>query len=189
MSAITLRSGIELPMLIDAGAKIDASAKTYSAPKQIPLPFPSRSILAKKVELDYDILETFRRVEVNIPLLDAIEQIPKYPKFLKDLCTHKRKLKGNEHVKMGRNVSAFIQSKSVAAIPPSTLPPKFKDPGTFTVPCTIGDCTFVGAMLDLGVLINVMLTSVYRSLHFGDLKPTGCHPSSQMECCDSTWSH
>ena len=56
--------------------------------KQIPLPFPSRSILAKKVELDFDLLETFRRVEVNIPLLDAIKQIPKYAKFLKDLSTY-----------------------------------------------------------------------------------------------------
>ena len=66
-SVITLRSGRELPKPIDVGAKID------SAPKQIPLPFPSRSIPAKKAELDYDLLETFKMVEVNIPLLDAIK--------------------------------------------------------------------------------------------------------------------
>ena len=76
--------------------------KLMIVPKQIPLPFPSRSIPAKKVQLDFDLLETFRRVEVNIPFLDAIEQILKYAKFLKDLCTHKRKLKGNEQVKLGR---------------------------------------------------------------------------------------
>jgi len=51
------------------------------------------------MELNSDLLETFKRVEVNIPLLDAIKKIPKYAKFLKDLCTHKRKLKGNEQVK------------------------------------------------------------------------------------------
>ena len=90
-------------------------------PKQIPIPFPSRSIPANKVELDSDLLETFRRVEVNIPLLDAIKQIPKYTKFLKDLCTHKRNLKGNEQVKMGRNVFALMQSKFFAAIAPPTL--------------------------------------------------------------------
>ena len=29
---------------------------------------------------------------MNIPLLDAIKQIPSYAKFCKDLCTVKRKL-------------------------------------------------------------------------------------------------
>ena len=82
--------------------------KLMIVPKQIPLPFPSRSIPTKKMELDSNLLETFRRVEVNIPFLDAIKQIPKYAKLLQDLCTHKRKLKANEQVKFGRNVSALI---------------------------------------------------------------------------------
>ena len=126
VSVITLRSGRELPKPTDVGAKIDDSAKTDYAPKQIPLALPSRSICAKKVELDSNLLKTFRRVEVNIPLLDAIKHIPKYTKFLKDLCTRKRKLKGNKQVKLGRNFSALIQSKSVFAIPPSPLPQKCK---------------------------------------------------------------
>ncbi|RDX69448.1 hypothetical protein CR513_51436, partial [Mucuna pruriens] len=46
------------------------------------------------------------------------------------------------------------------------------DPGIFSVPCTIGECTFADAMLDLGASINVMPASVYRSLNFGDLEPT-----------------
>ena len=116
MSAITLRSGRELPKPTNASAKIDDSTKIDCAPKHIPLPFPSRSIPTKKVELHSNLLETGRRVEVNILLLDAIKQIPKYAKFLKDLCTHKRKLKGNEQVKLGRNVSTLIQSKSVVVI-------------------------------------------------------------------------
>ena len=71
----------------------------------IPLPFPPRAIPNKKMEeVDKEILETFRKVEVNIPLLDALKQIPRYVKFLKELCTHKRKLKGNERISMGRNV-------------------------------------------------------------------------------------
>ena len=108
------------------GAKFDDSAKTDFAPKQISLPFPSKSIPAKKVELGFYLFETFKKVKVNIPLLDVIKQIPKYGKFLKDLCTYKRKLKGNEQVKMGRYVSALIQSKSVATIPSSTLPQSAK---------------------------------------------------------------
>jgi len=35
------------------------------------------------------ILEIFKQVKVNIPLLEAVEQVPSYAKFLKDLCTKK----------------------------------------------------------------------------------------------------
>ncbi|RDX78576.1 Retrovirus-related Pol polyprotein from transposon 17.6, partial [Mucuna pruriens] len=101
--------------------------------KAIQLPFPTKTVQARKFELDEELLQTFRKMEINIPLLEAIKQIPIYAKFLKELCTHKRK-KLNEDVEMGRN--------------------KCRDLGTFTVPCTIGDCIFADAMLDLGVSIN-----------------------------------
>lgn len=60
-----------------------------------------------------DISDIFRKVVVNIPLLYVIKQILKYAKFLKDLYTHKRRLKGNEIVNMGRNVSYFIHPMHV----------------------------------------------------------------------------
>lgn len=63
----------------------------------------------KTKKMDEEILDVFRKVAVNIPFLDVIKQVPKYAKFLKDLCTHKKRLKGNERVNMGRYVSAFIQ--------------------------------------------------------------------------------
>ncbi|KAL0328007.1 UNVERIFIED_CONTAM: hypothetical protein Scaly_2233300 [Sesamum calycinum] len=52
-------------------------------------PFPERFAKSKKDEEAKEILETFRKVEVNIPLLDAIKQIPRYARFLKELCTSK----------------------------------------------------------------------------------------------------
>ncbi|KMT02173.1 hypothetical protein BVRB_9g207510 [Beta vulgaris subsp. vulgaris] len=63
--------------------------------KDVP-PFPSRFAKAKKATLDNEILETFRKVEVNIPLLDAIKQVPRYAKFLKELCTNKRQFHPSE---------------------------------------------------------------------------------------------
>ena len=50
------------------------------------------------------------------------------------------------------------------------LPPKCKDPGSFTIPCTIGKTKFKNAMLDLGASINVMPYSIYASLGLGELK-------------------
>ncbi|RDY11441.1 Retrovirus-related Pol polyprotein, partial [Mucuna pruriens] len=137
--------------------------------KEIPLPFPTRTVHARKFELDEELLQTFRKVEVNIPLLKAIKQILKYAKFLKELCTHKRnKLKGD--VEMGRNVSALIKNEQVSALIQPTMLKKCRDPGTFTVLCTIGECTFADAMLDLGTPINIMPSSVYKSLNFSDLE-------------------
>ncbi|RDX77632.1 hypothetical protein CR513_42210, partial [Mucuna pruriens] len=50
---------------------------------------------------------------------------------------------------------------------------KCRDPRIFSIPCTIGNCTYADAMLDLGASINVMPTSIYKSLNFGDLEPAG----------------
>ncbi|XP_027185005.1 uncharacterized protein LOC113783143 [Coffea eugenioides] len=49
-------------------------------------------------------------------------EVPKYAKFLKDLCVNKRKLRGDERVMVGENVSAVLQRK---------LPPKCGDPDAF----------------------------------------------------------
>ena len=90
--------------------------------------------------------------------------MPRYAKFLKELCTTKRKLVGNEKISVGENVSAVFQRK---------LPPKCQDPGVFSVPCKIGNLCFDKAMLDLGASINVMPRSVYDKLNLGELKKTG----------------
>ncbi|KAM2351964.1 hypothetical protein ACFXTH_006709 [Malus domestica] len=54
-------------------------------------PFPHRFMQSKKNESNKDILDTFRKVQANIPLLDAIKQVPKYAKFLKEMCTTRKR--------------------------------------------------------------------------------------------------
>ncbi|XP_075669852.1 uncharacterized protein LOC142639576 [Castanea sativa] len=54
-------------------------------------PFPQRLISPQKSAQFGDILEVFKQVQINIPFLDAIQQVPAYAKFLKDLVTMKRK--------------------------------------------------------------------------------------------------
>ncbi|RDX98547.1 Pro-Pol polyprotein, partial [Mucuna pruriens] len=177
-NAVTLRSGKELPQPAQhqvpqpAEADSEAVADSQSHPETtVPLPFPSRTVSARKSDSDDELLKMFQKVEINIPLLDAIKQIPKYAKFLKELCVHKRrKMKGSRE--LGGVVSALTKTNSAAGIS-QVLPKKCRDPGIFSVPCTIGDCTFADTMLDLGASINVMPASTYRSLNFGDLEPTG----------------
>ncbi|KAL1121261.1 hypothetical protein V6Z11_D01G220000 [Gossypium hirsutum] len=49
-------------------------------------PFPQRLRKEKSDNVNAEILETFRKVQVNIPLIDAIKQVPRYAKFLKELA-------------------------------------------------------------------------------------------------------
>ncbi|XP_026459800.1 uncharacterized protein LOC113360509 [Papaver somniferum] len=54
-----------------------------------PAPFPRR--LAKKKPSTYaEILDIFKQVKVNLPLLDAIKHVPDMAKFLKEICIVKR---------------------------------------------------------------------------------------------------
>ena len=55
------------------------------------VPYPERLQAPNKGGKFEDILEVFMKVQINIPFLDAIQQIPSYAKFLKDLITVKRK--------------------------------------------------------------------------------------------------
>ncbi|XP_034217342.1 uncharacterized protein LOC117628907 [Prunus dulcis] len=68
-------------------------------------PFPSRLSKSKKDQGLDEIMETFKKVQINIPLLNAITQIPKYAKFLKDLCTNKRRFKEHEQVALSEEVN------------------------------------------------------------------------------------
>ena len=82
-------------------------------------PYPHRLCAPKKVNNHSEIYELFKHVKFNIPLLDAIKQISSYAKFLKDLCTVKRKL--------GVNKEAFMTEQSTSLIG-NNFPPKYKDP-------------------------------------------------------------
>jgi hypothetical protein len=45
--------------------------------------FPVSSSRSKKENKEKEILEVFKKLELNIPLIDVIKQISKYAKFLK----------------------------------------------------------------------------------------------------------
>ncbi|CAN6728352.1 unnamed protein product [Malus baccata var. baccata] len=98
-----------------------------------------------------------------ISATDAIKQIPSYAKFLNELCSTKKKLLEYEKVILTEQCSAVLLHK---------LPPKKKDPGSFTISCTIGSLDFHKVLIDLGASVNLMPYSVFQKLGEGELKPT-----------------
>ncbi|RDX75401.1 hypothetical protein CR513_44723, partial [Mucuna pruriens] len=95
---------------INANSEPDTNSQMLQQDKTVPLPFPTQTISTKKPDSDEELLRMFRKVEINIPLLDVIKQIPKYAKFLKELCMHKRKnMKGS--MEMGGIVMALTRNE------------------------------------------------------------------------------
>nr|XP_028954711.1 uncharacterized protein LOC114823375 [Malus domestica] len=108
-------------------------------------------------------MKTLAKVQINLPLLDAIKQIPSYAKFLKELCSKKKKFLEYEKVILSEQYSVVLLHK---------LPPKKKDPGSFTISCTIGSLDFHKVLIDLGASVNLMPYSIFQKLGEGELKPT-----------------
>jgi len=159
--------GPKMPKVVDEDISREIFVEKKSEPPvhlKVPAPFPSRLRDKTKEEEEQEIMNLFGKVEVNIPLLDAIKEIPRYAKVLKQLCTSKRKLYGNYTMKVGANISAIIQKR---------VPPKCKDPGVFSVPCKLGDLPVAHAMMDLGASINVLPYSIFKTLKCGTLQSTG----------------
>ncbi|KAJ9164304.1 hypothetical protein P3X46_023900 [Hevea brasiliensis] len=108
-------------------------------------------------------LEVLKKLYINVPFIDALSQMPSYAKFLKEILSNKRKLEDHETVALTEECSAILQRK---------LPPKLKDPGSFSIPCHIGESCSTKALCDLGASVSLMPLSIYEKLNMGDLKPT-----------------
>jgi hypothetical protein len=124
------------------------------------LPFPHARTKQRKVNHNSDIFETFKQVRINIPLLDAMKQVPSYAKFLKHLCTVKRKLNVKKKALLAEQVSVILQNNNAL---------KYKDPGCPTISCFIGEHKVERALLDLGASVNLLPYSVFQSLNLGEL--------------------
>ena len=130
--------------------------------KSMPPPFPQALKCKKKAINQAGILEALRQVNVNIPLLDMIKQVPAYAKFLKDLCIVRRGFCIDKKAFLTEKVSAIIQCKT---------PVKYKDLGSPTISVNIRGTCVEKALLDLGASVILLPYSVCKQLGMGGLKP------------------
>ncbi|KAA3467057.1 bromodomain-containing protein [Gossypium australe] len=157
--AITLRSGTHLPEVVnDATVEEDNSNFTHKKnsesknveaelacvvnknatskqPQQFeerPLPpFPQQFQKSKQdLQFKKKFVDVLKQLHINIPLVEALEQMPNYVKFMKDILSKKRRLGEFETVALTKGCTTMLMNK---------LPPKLKDPGSFTIPCSIGN--------------------------------------------------
>ncbi|XP_021715506.1 uncharacterized protein LOC110683437 [Chenopodium quinoa] len=108
-------------------------------------------------------LDMLKEVHLSIPLTEAMTQILRYSKFLKDILSGKRECNEVDLVELGECCSALIHND---------LPKKMKDPGNFSIPCKIKSKLFENALCDLGAIVSIMPYSVFKKLKLGELLPT-----------------
>ncbi|XP_058746284.1 uncharacterized protein LOC131619175 [Vicia villosa] len=105
----------------------------------------------------------FKKLELNIPFLEALEQMPTYAKFMKDIISKKRTTESDPII-LTETCSAILQGMKI--------PVKKRDRGSVTIPCTIGDRSFKKALIDLGASVSLMPLSIYKRLGIGKVQDT-----------------
>nr|XP_016432866.1 PREDICTED: uncharacterized protein LOC107759437 [Nicotiana tabacum] len=128
-----------------------------------PPPFPQRLQKQKDGAKYKKFLDIFSQVPVNLPLVEILQKLPKYARYLRDIVANKRIHTEFETVTLTEECSARVQSK---------LPPKLKDPGSFTIPLSLGKQEVCRALCDLGASINLMPSSLFKTLGLGVLRLT-----------------
>ena len=81
-----------------------------------------------------------KQLSINVPFVEALEQMSSYAKFMKDLVTKKRLVTFEDDDR--------LQHCSVIAT--RSLIQKKEHLGAFTIPCTVGSLHFAKALCDLG---------------------------------------
>ncbi|KAL1533431.1 hypothetical protein AAHA92_33315 [Salvia divinorum] len=126
------------------------------------LPFPPQQKLKLEEQFKH-FLHKFCKLHINLSLVDALQEIPRYASLLREAVMTKHKLKKND-LKLPHHCSDIIQKHR---------PVKQRDPGQFIIRCSIGKGKADKALCDLGAGINIMPLEYYEKLNIGPLKATG----------------
>ncbi|KAK2456370.1 hypothetical protein QL285_003742 [Trifolium repens] len=117
----------------------------------------------KQIEQLKKMGQLVKQMEIHVPFNDMIQISPPFQKYVKNLVAGQIKLIDEEAIMLTEECSAIFQKN---------LPNKCKDPGSFTIPCTIGGVEIGRALLDLVASINLMPLSILKKLNCGEVKST-----------------
>ncbi|XP_015947216.1 uncharacterized protein LOC107472179 [Arachis duranensis] len=126
-------------------------------------PFLQRLLGGEKERSYSRFLDMFASLSVNIPFIKALQQMPTYIKYMKELLTKKGTLKGGQTVTMNKECSALIKKDVLL---------KKKYPGSFHIPYVIGETRIDRGFCDLGASINMMPLSLMKKLQINELRST-----------------
>ncbi|XP_022891869.1 uncharacterized protein LOC111406722 [Olea europaea var. sylvestris] len=165
VGAITTRSGIQLlEITVERWVKVNEKVPSIDEEQVDKSEQPDKRLQKMKLEEQFArFLDIFKKLHVNIPLIEVISQTPNYAKILKEILSKKRRFSNFETIKLNEECSAILHNK---------LPPKLQDPGSLKIPCSIENDSNCNCLCDSRASINLMSLSVYRKLGLEELKGT-----------------
>ncbi|XP_070019507.1 uncharacterized protein [Nicotiana sylvestris] len=131
--------------------------------KRPPAPFPQRLAKYQKEELYKKFVEMLKQILVNIPLIDALNEMPSYAKNDEGLDVSKFDF---------QDLATMTLTQTCSVVVTRPVAEKLSDPGSFTISCTIGNFAFAKTLCDLGASINLMPLAIYKRLGIGRARPT-----------------
>ncbi|KAA3461789.1 Aspartic peptidase [Gossypium australe] len=79
---------------------------------KVPSPLYPQKLRQQKQELQFmKFLDVLKQIHINVPLVEALEQMPNYVKFMKDILSKKKRLGDFETIALIKECSAFLQNK------------------------------------------------------------------------------
>ncbi|XP_070004185.1 uncharacterized protein [Nicotiana sylvestris] len=88
--------------------------------------------------------------------------MPGYAKMMKDLMSQKFDF---------QDLATVTLTQTCSAVVTRPVDEKLSDPGSFTIPCTIGNFAFAKILCDLGASINLMPLAIHKRLGIGRARP------------------
>ena len=128
-----------------SGEAEESTGKDAEVPmKVIPMPRPPHPFPQRLVKKTEDgkyrrFITLSKKLSINIPLVETLEQMSGYAKFMKDLVIEKRSVTFEDDDRM----------QHCSAIGTRSLVQKKEDPGAFTIPYTVESLYFAKALCDL----------------------------------------
>lgn len=128
------------------------------------MPTCSKRLQKKNRDVQFKkFLEVLKQLHINIPLVEALEQMPSYVMFFKNILTKKHRLGEFEIVCLTNKCSMILTKK---------IQEKMKDPSSFTIPVAIRGQKIGKTLCDLRESIKLIPLSIYKKLGMGEEKPT-----------------
>jgi len=133
-----------------------------------PTPLPSRALpwTFRKAWMErYKSVaeKQLNEIEVVMPLMEVLNVIHDPHKDVRNLIL--------ERIKMYHDSDDESDATPSRAADKRIVQEKLEDPGSFTLPCSIGEFAFSDCLCDLGASVSLMPLSVARRLEFIQYKP------------------
>ncbi|XP_074559935.1 uncharacterized protein LOC141815980 [Curcuma longa] len=128
------------------------------------VPYPQRLLYKQKDEEFEKLYNRVKDLTLDVPLLDALIEMPKFAKFIKGLISTKDITRPKNVIALTEDVTEKILNNKI--------PQKLKDPGSFFLPCKIGNVSIGRAFCDLGASVSIIPYTTSVKCGYPDLKLT-----------------